>query len=735
MIYFYIRGVYACSHKVTRLNFKHSRVPNLITESELKHKLARFGDHELDCSSGRLTTKGQDVNLEPLVFQFLLLLIQHHGDVVSKKVVLASLWPNKSPSDEALRAMVKKAREVLKDNARNPTYIKTIPTKGYMLIPNVVLTSTIVQTWFQQNKSRVLIASLVVTTLSILLLFVYSYNKDTKENIDVVSVEKTEMTQFGNSKVSAHYLDGALINIRIESNSEANKTTVIWDDFTTKKQVRLTVKVVLGSEFWWSDQHEALLVTRKDGLAVYVIEPDFDKTEPVIIEYKLPEKLQSKVLGFGFSSDSIYLFNREEKQIEVLDLAEATRTPYLAIEALGIKVEQISGMELFAHPENESFMLVTQFENSFSLFQVENKLTTTNIKAVVEEVTNRLGTLQSVIWNKEGTRLSFTDEQGQLFSFQVSTNRITSWNTGGEQIITLVADCGDTCFIISDTQGLSKIVQILNPFENADKLGFTSSLNSNTNIETLPYLSDSGMYFVSETKDSTQLMLSSSQQNLSVIYDFDKQSIIDEFIVNESADSIVGLLNQRPFSLNLITEELEYLSIAFPKISHLRFNLYGNIEFYAQPSNDPAGLYEYDISNKQVSLKHKGMLQVIPLVLLETAEGGQTRFKANLMINENKQAQVVFQNNKPAVKIDLLDSTCPSCFQIMGNYLYKSSHNANSSLTRINLLTGEVQTHSLYIEELRRRFSLSADGKSMALMTRQDLQTKLIRVEGLIQVY
>jgi transcriptional activator of cad operon len=101
----------------------------------LQNKIAGFLNCKLDCNSGHLSVDGDAQKLEPMVHQFLSLLIQHQGELVSKKIVIKTLWPDKEPSDDTLRAMVKKAREALKDNARKPRYIKTVPTKGYLFIP------------------------------------------------------------------------------------------------------------------------------------------------------------------------------------------------------------------------------------------------------------------------------------------------------------------------------------------------------------------------------------------------------------------------------------------------------------------------------------------------------------------------------------------------------------------------------------------------------------------------
>jgi len=69
--------------------------------------------------------------------QVLLLLIENSGNNVSKEQIIGHVWQGSVVNDEILSVAISKIRKALGDNARQPTFIKTIPNVGYCLISDV----------------------------------------------------------------------------------------------------------------------------------------------------------------------------------------------------------------------------------------------------------------------------------------------------------------------------------------------------------------------------------------------------------------------------------------------------------------------------------------------------------------------------------------------------------------------------------------------------------------------
>ena len=78
------------------------------------------------------------VRLEPKMMGVLLCLVQRSGDVVSKEQIVQEVWHGTFVTDDVLIRCVSELRKAFGDNAGKPTFIATIPKRGYrLLIPAV----------------------------------------------------------------------------------------------------------------------------------------------------------------------------------------------------------------------------------------------------------------------------------------------------------------------------------------------------------------------------------------------------------------------------------------------------------------------------------------------------------------------------------------------------------------------------------------------------------------------
>jgi len=96
----------------------------------------RFGLFEADLSSRELYKSGRPVHLQDQPFQLLVMLLQRPGEVVSREDLRRALWPAETfvDFDEGLNTAVKKLRYGLGDAPDNPTFVETVPRRGYRFI-------------------------------------------------------------------------------------------------------------------------------------------------------------------------------------------------------------------------------------------------------------------------------------------------------------------------------------------------------------------------------------------------------------------------------------------------------------------------------------------------------------------------------------------------------------------------------------------------------------------------
>src|SRR5215831_8004421 len=70
----------------------------------------------------------------------LILLVERHGDLVSRAEIVERLWGKESflDAESGVNTAVRKVREALKDNTARPIFIQTISGKGYRFSGSVV---------------------------------------------------------------------------------------------------------------------------------------------------------------------------------------------------------------------------------------------------------------------------------------------------------------------------------------------------------------------------------------------------------------------------------------------------------------------------------------------------------------------------------------------------------------------------------------------------------------------
>jgi Tol biopolymer transport system component/DNA-binding winged helix-turn-helix (wHTH) protein len=109
-----------------------------------QESIYRFGVFELDLRAAELRKSGVKVRLQDQPYQVLLKLLEHPGEIVSREELRSTLWHEDTFVDfeTGLNTAVKRLRETLGDSADNPTFIETLPRRGYKFIAPVEIQVT-----------------------------------------------------------------------------------------------------------------------------------------------------------------------------------------------------------------------------------------------------------------------------------------------------------------------------------------------------------------------------------------------------------------------------------------------------------------------------------------------------------------------------------------------------------------------------------------------------------------
>jgi len=123
------------------------------------HHTVRFGVFEADLLSGEIRKAGNRVKLQDQPFKVLQILLEHPGELITREELQSRIWPDESYGDfdHAVNVAVAKLRAALGDSAEEPSFIETVPRRGYRFVAElngVSLETDPVQVTSAEARSR-----------------------------------------------------------------------------------------------------------------------------------------------------------------------------------------------------------------------------------------------------------------------------------------------------------------------------------------------------------------------------------------------------------------------------------------------------------------------------------------------------------------------------------------------------------------------------------------------------
>lgn len=99
----------------------------------------RCGGCTINTDSREVCLEGHSSPAEPQVFDLVVLLVTHHGRVVTKDEIIARIWRGRAISDATLSSRIRSARKVVGDDGKSQSMIRTVQRRGFRFVGPVVL--------------------------------------------------------------------------------------------------------------------------------------------------------------------------------------------------------------------------------------------------------------------------------------------------------------------------------------------------------------------------------------------------------------------------------------------------------------------------------------------------------------------------------------------------------------------------------------------------------------------
>ena len=97
----------------------------------------RFGDFRLLPEERTLLESGKPVRISSRALDLLTILVDHPGELLSKKQLIAHAWPDTRVEENNLRVHIGALRRLLGESPAGASYIATIPGRGYSFVAPV----------------------------------------------------------------------------------------------------------------------------------------------------------------------------------------------------------------------------------------------------------------------------------------------------------------------------------------------------------------------------------------------------------------------------------------------------------------------------------------------------------------------------------------------------------------------------------------------------------------------
>lgn len=112
---------------------RYSKFLNMVKQPEVKENIYSVGGLELNFDTKEVTVDEKPVKLTPIEFKILALLIKNPGRVFAADEIYEIVWNEQAINTDTIMVHIRKIREKIEINPKNPKYLKVVWGVGYKI--------------------------------------------------------------------------------------------------------------------------------------------------------------------------------------------------------------------------------------------------------------------------------------------------------------------------------------------------------------------------------------------------------------------------------------------------------------------------------------------------------------------------------------------------------------------------------------------------------------------------
>lgn len=664
----------------------------------------KLGSFLVDLQAGTLKKDQQTNKLEPQVLAFLHVLIKRPGQLIDRESLLQEVWHNRQVSDDAMRAVVRKLRDALQDDARNPIYIQTVPLKGYRLIASVkpVHHHTLTKAWLAAAAGVIVIAGLISYSI-------FSVSEHP------AAPQVQYLTKMAGSEMLADFHEGKQALLFSHRFDNPDPLQMYAKNLQSGQVKRLTWSNEGLKYGFWSPSGEQVAYTLiSDELQRYFI-ADFDFEKGLQSPRELDIQSSNKNL-LGWSADGLSMYFSDPYR---KDVAKGLYQLNLQQNRLiGLTKPSVAGTgDFFAKesPDGKRLAVLRSVDaNRIELIVFaldENQKIVSN--RVLPMMANRLA------WHPDNKRLMLSGFTGDLRQYDVVEDAfsvIQGLNPNTNDILHL---CAENCMMLREHNGnFLDIQEQPNPFSSA-RVADTEYVDL-PSADDFPFYGPDGMmiYFTSLTENALLLQRQNRLGEREQIAQFDHQERIENLSINGIGERIVGQRNKRIFVLDLRSGEMNYLSTDLEDASNPSWANDNQHVFFSKLENGVPVIYKVNVHSFK-----QGKIADGYLGYREGENGRVFAVNADLELVELEGVLV-------GRKFTRLKHSAINQWRLFGNniYIMQRSGNTAAELVRLDVDSGMQDKRIIAPHRFRLNFDLHPTGKTLLIVKSLIAQSNIVKV-------
>ncbi|WP_269519570.1 winged helix-turn-helix domain-containing protein [Alteromonas sp. BMJM2] len=668
--------------------------------------LYEFGEFHFNESTCDLFYRQAPVKVEPQVAQLLRYFLQNKGKVLSRDDLMLVLWSDRVVTDDALRSSIKKLRDILKDDAKSPKFIKTLPMKGYEFIGEIELVTS-------KTSSLVSMKTKLLGTIFFLCLLVLCIWQSGIVGPTNNKPHITKLTDIAGSELLPNYDP---INKRLIFSHRANKDDFLQlyvKEMDSGKVTRLTWDEANYGNPIWSPNGDRFAYIRSTTTSMNHYISEFDTLKGMINSNKLDNDILSTHYLLGWSSKKMGLY--------LTDKTSPSRPQGIwFFDIIRNTTEQITSPSV--HGQGDYFVKEsfdgTQLAILRSLSLNKHELLVLHLSTGEILYANQLpNKMHRLVWSNDDSSITLGNFDGTLLRVTLSNREIEDITPKADFVNHLFYQCGQNCYYMRQHNGnYLDIAEQPNPFSEKSIGSFGYFELSGANSFPVYANTDNKIYFFSQYGQTSRIEYIDGNGALATVLNFKNVVEIQSLALNRDDTYFVGLVDSSLFIYDINRGVFSYLSKQ-TDITYPPHWLDENHFVYAKLEKNEAMLYQYSLLDNTSTLLMSGYVGLLNIGLND-----------RLLID--KDYHLWRQQNNEVKEIGILPSSQPNRFKLVGNNIYYTDREENTNmLFKLSIDDASLNKVELAKNRFKAHFDISADQEKLAVVESLLAQSDIIKLE------